>query len=74
MTKTATFEPLGVTTAITAQILGCSKPTVYRMVERGELDFYMVGSDKRITTESIKRKARVKTLKPREAAEAEQAA
>ena len=37
-------------------IFNCTPPTVYKMINKGELDSYKVGRSRRITHESIQRK------------------
>lgn len=63
-------EPLGWSVTDAARMLNCSRPTVYRLLQKGQLDCYRIGEDQRVTTESIRRYTGVSTLKhaPREAA------
>lgn len=39
----------------TCAILRCTAPTVYRLLERGELKSYTVGRARRITQESLEK-------------------
>ncbi len=45
----------------TCALLGVTPPTIYRLLNRGELDGYKVGRSRRITGESI---ARLRAGKP----------
>ncbi len=39
----------------TCSILGVTPPTVYKLINRSELDSYKVGTSRRVTAESIAR-------------------
>ncbi|MDZ7750119.1 MAG: helix-turn-helix domain-containing protein [Gammaproteobacteria bacterium] len=39
----------------TCTLLGCTPPTLYRLLKKGQLEGYLVGRHRRITAESIQR-------------------
>jgi len=39
----------------TSAILGCTNPTIYKLIGQGVLDSYKVGRSRRVTGESIQR-------------------
>lgn len=56
MAKTATpfLEP-DLTIPETCKALGCSRPLVYKLLARGEIDSYKIGASRRVTIASLKR-------------------
>jgi excisionase family DNA binding protein len=50
----AQIEPLDVTIAEAAALLGCRERLVYRLIKSGELESWKVGKTRRITLESIR--------------------
>lgn len=51
------MEPIAVSTDEAGHILGVSRPSIYNMVNRGELEKIKIGSRALITMRSLKRRA-----------------
>ena len=58
------LEPVAVRRQTAAKMLDCSPTTVWQLARKGFLKVVQVGADDRITTASIRRYARQRTLQP----------
>ena len=47
-------EPLAVTIRQAAHMIGCSRSTVYELINEGRLEAFKIGVATRITTQSIR--------------------
>jgi excisionase family DNA binding protein len=47
------LRPLGVPPAQAAELLSCTREMIYRLMTRGELESFVVGRSRRVTTASI---------------------
>jgi excisionase family DNA binding protein len=54
------LEPVAVRRETAARLLDCSPTTIWKLVKAGKLDAVKVGSDDRVTVESIRRLAAAK--------------
>jgi hypothetical protein len=54
------MEPVAVRRKTAGRMLDCSETTVWKLCKEGRLDTIKVGSDERVTVESIKRFGRPK--------------
>ena len=54
------YEPVAVKRKTAAQMLDCSETTIWKLQRAGKLETVKVGSDDRITVESIHRLANAK--------------
>jgi hypothetical protein len=52
------IEPVAVRRETAAAMLDCSPTTIWRLCKEGKLDVVKVGSDSRVTVESIRRLAK----------------
>lgn len=49
-----TPEPLAVTVRDAARLIGCSRSTIYELINEGRLEAFKIGSATRITMASVK--------------------
>jgi excisionase family DNA binding protein len=55
MESVANLEPIAVKGTTAAKMLDCGATTIWRLVKNGTLETIKIGSDTRITVESIRR-------------------
>jgi len=55
MEEVVQFEPLAVRRQTAAKMLDCSETTIHKLIGEGKLETILVGADKRITVDSIRR-------------------
>lgn len=66
-TVTVGSLPNELTTTSAAQLLGVSRPTVMKMIKRGELEAHKVGSHSRLRTENVLEARRARRERQRQA-------
>lgn len=55
MDVSPTIEPVVVSPAVAAQMLNCSRTALYKLLASGELESFVEGQRRSITTQSIRR-------------------